>query len=145
MTTTDPTTPDHEGPGGIEEQHADIRKVLLALDESTHLADVLAVLRRLRGVLVPHFAAEERPGGLYESVLAGAPRIAGQLDRLLAEHTELLIELDDVLDEIQTCLTGPVARIMRRTQGLKERLSLHEEAEGEVVAEALYQDLGCGD
>ncbi len=143
--TPQQATPPQDATQAISDQHKDIRDVLTTLDQTSQLSDVLVLLRELKEVLIPHFAEEERPGGLYETVLTGAPRNAGQLDRLLAEHRELLVELEGLIEQIQLCLAGPVAEAITRARTLQARLRAHEESEGSIVADALYQDLGVGD
>lgn len=129
----------------IVAEHRQIRDLVSRLETTGELEALLPRLAELRGLLVSHFAREEAPGGLHQVVDGSAPRLAGAVQVLCHEHRELLARVDDLAERARACLDGPVAEVRGAVADLCRGLHAHEAAETELLAGALYEDVGGGD
>jgi iron-sulfur cluster repair protein YtfE (RIC family) len=103
----------------------------------------LAALERF---LTAHFAREEGRGYLAEA-LAAAPRYQNRARRLCAQHGELLREIREIRElALQAHLSAEGwTDVYQAYDAFTERLVLHDEAENEIMARAVLDDLGPGD
>lgn len=103
-------------------------------------------LEDLERFLAAHFAGEEQRGHL-EPALEMAPRYSNQVRRLRDEHAELMREVRRVRLMALGADLSPHdwADVYQAYDLLAERLRLHEEAENEIAARAVLDDLGPGD
>lgn len=129
----------------IAAEHRQIRSLVTELEGTRDLEVLLPRLAELRGLLVSHFAREEAPGGLHRVVDRTAPRLAGPVQALFDEHRELLADVDELIERTQACLEGPIAEVRRSVTALCHGLHAHEAAETDLLAGALYDDIGGGD
>lgn len=111
------------------------------------LASVTDCLKRLRGSLAEHFR-DETEGWLYREMPLRRPRFAPALERLEAEHPEILQEFDGVTQKAEA-LTDPERHHVRELAGhlqlLTARLRRHEAEENEILIAAAVEDTGQGD
>ena len=135
-------------PGGaaadIAAEHHELRAHVERLTTTTDLPVIIQELTGLRTLLAEHFAHEEEVGGLHADVERTAPHLLPALDRLLAEHTDLLAGTDAARAAAVACWRGPMAEVLNAVAHLAARLAAHEEGEEGVLAESVYQDLGGG-
>ena len=103
----------------------------------------LAALERF---LAAHFAREEGRGYLKQA-LELAPRYQNQARHLRDEHGRLLREIRELrVLALQADETPELwADVYRACDAFAERLHLHDEAENEIMARAVLDDLGPGD
>jgi iron-sulfur cluster repair protein YtfE (RIC family) len=95
--------------------------------------------------LQAHYAAEEE-GALYASVPREHPELAPALLRLLAEHDEILDELDALLTRAKDRTLGPEARdrLALHAQRVAARIRRHEAEEEELQLRAVCEELDRG-
>lgn len=129
----------------IAQEHRQIRSVVEVLETTGNLEALLPCLAELRTLLERHFAREEAPEGLHRVVDAAAPRLAASVQVLIEEHREFLEALDLISERARECLEGPIAEVRRSVAELCRRLHEHEAAETDLLAGALYDDIGGGD
>lgn len=129
----------------IAAEHRQIRALVAELEATGDLEALLPRLAELRGLLRSHFAREEAPGGLHRVVDGSAPRLAGSVQALFDEHRELLALVDALAERARACLEGPIGEVRRKVAELCRGLHAHEAAETELLAGALYEDIGGGD
>lgn len=129
----------------IAEEHRQIRAVVAELETTSDLETLLQRLTELRGLLVSHFAREEAPEGLHRVVDRAAPRLASSVQALFDEHRELLEHLDGLAERARACLEGPMAEVRSSAADLCRQLHEHEAVESDLLAGALYDDIGGGD
>ena len=135
---------DRGGAPRIAEQHHELRQTLALIDATEDLARLVSLLRELRGDLAAHFADEEREDGLAQAVGPTAPHHLRRLEALLAEHAQLLVSLDGVIERGDALLAGPVKQTVGDARDLTRRLARHEAAETELLTDAVYADIGGG-
>jgi hypothetical protein len=108
------------------------------------VAAVQDCLGRLRGALSEHFK-DETEGWLYREMPLRRPRFAPALERLEAEHPEILADLDVVAKKAGS-LNDPERHHLRELAGhlqlLTARLRRHEAEENEILIAAAVEDTG---
>jgi hypothetical protein len=129
----------------IAREHRQIRAVVAEIEATADLEVLLPRLGELRELLEVHFAREEAPDGLHQVVDGTAPRLATSVQALFAEHREMLALLAGISQRARACLEGPVADVRRSAAELCRRLHEHEAAETDLLAGAVYEDIGGGD
>ncbi len=134
----------------LNHQHRHLRDLLAELGTLTRnpegfeaaKASLVAKLRALREMVQAHFAFEEE-GGYMSEVLRKAPRFLPEVERLEAQHTQILRDLDRLtrtdLDETDS------DTFLAEVHGLIERLGRHEREETDVVQRSVIEDTGVGD
>ncbi|GAB3874318.1 hemerythrin domain-containing protein [Terrabacter terrigena] len=104
---------------------------------------VRAALAELAHDFDDHVALTESPGGIYDRARHNAPRLAGRVNRLLAEHQDLREAIHGylaVLEHGGTMADLPVFR--EELTVLVGRLVRHRQKGGDLVYEAYDVDLG---
>jgi hypothetical protein len=99
----------------VRARRGDLHRALLDLEQALAGAapgraqawadSVRATLVRVRETFAAHLDVTEGAGGLYQEVLAHAPRLAGAVNRLQHEHAEIA----DALDEVDRRLADPMS------------------------------------
>ncbi|HSL85083.1 MAG TPA: hypothetical protein VLF66_20095 [Thermoanaerobaculia bacterium] len=129
----------------IAEEHRALRTLLERLETTADLQILLPRLDELRRLLALHFAREEAPDGLHRVVDSSAPHLVVSVQGLFEEHRECLAEIERLAEEAHVIVEGPLAELRRGVSELCRKLHEHEAAETELLAGALYDDLGGGD
>ncbi len=134
----------------LNHQHRHLRDLLTELGTLTRNPEgfeaakgaLVAKLRALREMVQAHFAFEEE-GGYMSEVLRKAPRFLPEVERLEAQHTEILRSLDGLtrtnLDETDA------ETFLAEVHDLIDRLVRHEREETDVVQRSVIEETGSGD
>jgi iron-sulfur cluster repair protein YtfE (RIC family) len=103
-------------------------------------------LQTLERFLAAHFAREES-GGYLEVALQAAPRLENKAERLRSEHGTLLREIREIreLALASAMSTEAWAAVARAFEAFADRMTLHDEAENEIMTAAVLEDLGSKD
>lgn len=127
----------HEAMAGLEAETARSSR------SSNWLGQVMTALDELGQSLDAHIREVE--DGLLVTVVSEAPRLAGQAEKLKADHTEL----KSCLQRAVSACAGPgdpdPARIRRRITSLLGRLTIHRQLGSDLVYDAYNVDIGEGD
>jgi len=107
---------------------------------------VVGLLRQLAENLRKHFLHEEQ-GGYFAEVVEQAPRMQGEIDRLLVQHEEFSRDLDAMC---RIANSGDAAGawwfdLAERFEEFVERFIDHEHAENGLLQEAYGRDIGAED
>ena len=106
-------------------------------------------LWQLRDQLSMHFALEDAYG-YFEDAIAEAPRLSEQAEMLRAQHSDLYLEMCDLVEEAEQLLygRGPL-RVMTDLAiafyAFHARFQEHETRENELIFSAFDDDIGVGD
>lgn len=93
-----------------------------------------------------HVGITEGPDGLYQDVLATAPRLSNPVARLTREHEEIGQSLDDaVISARDAAREGGVDRVRDMGVRLLGRLVRHRQGGSDLLYEAFESDLGGQD
>jgi hypothetical protein len=109
-----------------------------------------ALLDEIRNLLVPHFADEEGPEGLYAALRAISPAVESDLKFLRQEHRQILGALEYLerqvheADELEPSEARErlVERIKETMARLVQMIRRHERVENGLVAEIYNLDEG---
>lgn len=121
----------------IEDQHDDIRSVVDALQATDDVRAVAGLLAELEVLLQPHFAEEERPGGMLESIgdsVASRDRVVAAIR---SDHLQLTNAAHEAIRATRACLDGPVADVLAKARDLCARIQSHERRESEAFLAAV--------
>lgn len=140
--------------GHLLGQHRDLHARLLALRadfaaNATHAPPLDAIRHRLtdlRDHLCDHFDQEEQ-GGFLEESIARMPRLSAAARDVVAEHPQLLAELDALLADLPV---GDIREEAWQAAGhgfatFTDHLLAHERNENAVVQQGYNEDFGFGD
>jgi iron-sulfur cluster repair protein YtfE (RIC family) len=91
-------------------------------------------LEQIRSDLSRHFTHEDR-GGCFGKIAAAHPELAERIARIEAQHEELLGDLDEMIERLETCEPGFSSWGDARTafESFLNRLEQHERAESAVL------------
>ncbi len=110
------------------------------------LASIREQLASLREHLHKHFAQEEEGGYLEESITR-MPRLARAVEAVLADHPDLLAELDGLIERLSRPDIAKLSweKADRDFAAFAQHLLAHERNENAVVQEGYNEDLGLTD
>jgi len=149
---TKPTDPEGTDQHRRDQIAADHHNLRVTIDQLLQVSDqliqvselplVIAQLRRLRAELVDHFKLEEGADGLAQAIWETTPNSLNKLTGLFEEHGEFLDTIEELIDQTNACLNGPMAEIHSGIRELCTRLEEHEVTETELLFDAVFTDLG---
>lgn len=117
--------------------HVYLRKMLDWIEHGEDDEALAFLLDELAAYLPDHFAAEEKPQGLFASVVRDAPRLAPHARRLREQHGQILVMLADLRRDCPRDLAAPGAELRRRVMDLVTVLRDHEADETLMLADAV--------
>jgi hypothetical protein len=104
---------------------------------------VRAAMAELEHDFRDHVALTEGPGGLYESVRRGSPRLCGAVDRLAEEHVSLGEAINAYLAVLEHGgTTADLPAFREELTTLMGRLVRHRQKGSDLVYEAFEVDIG---
>lgn len=143
----------HAGLDTARKRRIDLREAMERLEDRvarpsgvpTWGADVEAALLELGQALEAHITEVEDEGGLLASIVADAPRMAGQAMEMSRDHDALRAGLSRALESCSTRSDLTPTLVRRRVTSLLGRLALHRQFGSELVFDAYNVDIGDGD
>jgi len=139
----------------VRARRGDLHRALLDLEEALAAAarlraqawadSVRATLVQVRDSFTAHIDVTEGAGGLYQEVLAQAPRLSGAVNRLQYEHAEIAGALDEVdsrLNEPMSDADAWVEAIRDAAITLMGLLVRHRQRGADLVYEAYDVEIG---
>jgi hypothetical protein len=106
-------------------------------------ARVHAALLALAGDFREHLAVTEGPDGLYQDLARRAPRLAGQVARLVQDHVTIGERLEGLLSLTGLTLDGDeVTRVRELGTELLGSIVRHRQRGADLVYEAYEVDIG---
>jgi hypothetical protein len=139
-------------------RRADLRRALVDVEQTISgpaagrigewTGKVARRLRQLHHALEEHIAVTERPGGLYEEILAQAPHLAGKVRRVGAEHAVLRESVSTLLTRLESMPIGdawPLEEARADVQRLLGKIVRHRQLGADLVWEAYSVDIGSVD
>lgn len=140
-------------------QRADLWRHLVALEQaiSTPLpgrvqewaSTVHEALVDLSATFERHCGIVEAPDGVFDQVLAAAPRLESKVELLRREHVEIAdaitAELRSIRDLASSAQVDDAVAARQRITDLLTALSRHRQGGADMVYEAYAVDIGVGD
>ncbi len=112
-----------------------------------HWNEIVELLDQLRDQLALHFSLEEAYG-YFDAAIDTAPELSASAAFLKSEHGQLFRQIRDLADwsaEASVSKDTDVQNLIASYAKFYRRLQVHEEAELELILQALDDDLGVGD
>ncbi|MGY8770095.1 MAG: hemerythrin domain-containing protein [Pirellulales bacterium] len=130
-------------------EHAQLRDILDTVDATVFELEattesISEKIKDLRNRLQKHFAHEEFDGYLHEA-LEQAPHLTEEANRLLKEHPEFLLELQEMSQWIDHSRKQWHSELKSRFRRFTERFLNHEHHENTVLQKAFDEDIGPSD
>lgn len=149
----DALVPTATGLDAIRAHRAELRESMAALEQAlagpapgrvdAWAERVHVALVELSGDLRHHVELTEGSEGLHPEVLAAAPRLAGKVRRLAADHVEIARAIDELLLRVAAPMDADgVAATRALGVTLLGRLVRHRQAGADLVYEAYEADIG---
>jgi hemerythrin len=125
----------------IEDDHRQIRALLMDLGAAADLSRMLEVVDTLHPILVEHFQREEEPEGLYAEIRQLRPEFDGKLKALERQHALFLDMIRRLRSSIST-VAEQLDRLSEVKSALIASVDEHEQTETNLMLDAYYLDLG---
>ncbi|KAA1261495.1 hypothetical protein LF1_40450 [Rubripirellula obstinata] len=112
-----------------------------------HWGEIVGLLSDLSDQLAFHFTLEEAYG-YFDHAIETEPQLSMTAGLLRGEHTELFElarSLAEEVAEVPSDETEPIAKFLRKLKKFRNQFERHEEAELELILDALSDDIGVGD
>lgn len=120
----------------IAEQHHHLRALAGRIKQASTRDDIAPLLPELLSSLQVHFAAEEGPGGVMETIQETAPERSRQVEALVGEHRSMLGTVGLLLSE------DPAGDFVATAHKVCDELTRHEAEENDLFLEVLETDIG---
>lgn len=143
----------HNGLDSARKRRIDLRQAMARVETrvarpsatASWRADVEAALRELGEALDAHINEVDDEGGLLATIVAEAPRLAGQVAEMQRQHDQLRAAFDRALAACSNHGELEPAVVRRRVTSLLGRLAIHRQLGSELVFDAYNVDIGDGD
>lgn len=132
----------HEVHAELAEEHRRIMALVEHIEAETRAASLPPLLDELHDLLVDHFAHEQFPGGLYESMGAYGPEHADDLKALVREHCIILSNARGLLVRSHVVQGPDEAQLLEDVRAMIEQLRDHEHREHRLVEKLKAGALG---
>jgi hypothetical protein len=110
---------------------------------SAQTADCLQVLAEALQVHAHH---SEGPEGLLVEIVAAAPRLANQVDRIKRDHQDILIDISALEEETRGNEdAGQIPWVREQALGILQAIAVHRQRGADLIYEAYSVDIEAGD
>ena len=120
----------------LQDDHSRLHQLIDALGHAGDLAQMSAHLTTLHDRLTAHFNAEERPGGLYDTLGFCEPEFRRPLGRLVDDHFRLAATLRSLRERARAIGGVDVDTLRVDVARLVGAVAEHEKRELEMVQRA---------
>ena len=114
---------------------------------SNHWQEITQLMSDLRDQLAFHFSLEEAYG-YFDQAIESEPQLSMNAGLLRSEHTELfenVCSLADQVAEISAEEGKLITKFLTKLKKFRLQFERHEEAELELILDALSDEIGVGD
>ncbi len=123
----------------LADEHESIMQLLDRIQQHGTVLHLVPLLEELHAVLIKHFAHEQFPGGLYESLGAYGPEYHDDLRVLVNEHCWILSSVRGVLERARLANEDNAEDILRDVASIVQSLHEHERKEHQLAEKILCQ------
>jgi hypothetical protein len=124
----------------LSEEHRTLMSLLERLKRRGDGTELEPLLEELHTTLVNHFAHEQFPGGLYESMGAYGSVHHGELRVLIKDHCVILSAVRGLLEKARMTGAGTSVELREGVAGVVAQLEEHEHRE-HSLADKLLADV----
>lgn len=122
----------------LAEEHQEIMGLVHRLEQHRSLVQLVPMLEQLHALLINHFAHEQFPGGLYESLGAYGREYHEELQVLVNEHCVILSSVRGVLERARLANETQAAEILDEVAAVIKSLHQHEHKEHTLAEKLLH-------
>jgi hypothetical protein len=122
----------------LGDEHRQIMRLLERIEQHRTLVHLVPLLEELHDLLINHFAREQFPGGLYESLGAYDASYHDELRVLVHEHCVILSSMRGVLERARVANEAQETEILDDVAAAISSLYEHEHRE-HALAEKLLR------
>jgi len=126
----------------VLDEHAELRDVIVQMQEATDLGVFCGLLERLHGLLETHFEREEREEGVLRLIGDVSPGHRRAAKDLLAEHPKILAKVRDLIERIRADSDLPISAVESEATAILKRLNEHDTRQTELLRDTISSDLG---
>ncbi|MFQ5935218.1 MAG: hypothetical protein ACE5LB_02250 [Acidiferrobacterales bacterium] len=123
--------------GELADEHRRIMTLVERLEHHDTVAHLVTLLEDLHELLINHFAQEQFPGGLYETLGGHGSAYHDELRVLVNEHCVILSSLRGVLERTRITSEDDAPEILREVSAVAKHLREHEHKEHELAEKVL--------
>lgn len=145
MTETDEMALDERAPKEVAVDHQFLEMGLSWLSSARQEGAIASMVDDLTEYLRMHFDAEQRRGGFFDMVVEAAPRHAGPVAELRAEHGHLLEQLAAVRAALRPPYEEASEEVLESVAVWVKAMRAHEKREAALLQDAFNRDVGAGD
>lgn len=122
----------------LSDEHRTIMALVGRLKRNAHDAELEPLLEELHKNLVNHFAHEQFPGGLYESMGAYGSAYHNDLRVLIGEHCTILSAVRGLLEKVRLCGARTQPGLHEDVADVVAWLEAHEHKEHKLADKLLH-------
>jgi hypothetical protein len=122
----------------LADEHHEIMSVVERLEQRHSLAQLVPMLEELHALLINHFAHEQFPGGLYESLGAYGSAHHEDLRVSVNEHCVILSSVRGVLERARLANETQAAQILNEVAAAIKSVHQHEHKEHRLTEKLLH-------
>jgi hypothetical protein len=130
------TVPLQQASQELREDHSRLHQLIDELGQAADPAQMSAYLNTLHERLTAHFNAEEKPGGLYDTLGVCAPEFRRPLGQLVDDHFRLAATVRALRERARAGGGADVDALRADVAGLVKAVADHEKRELEMVERA---------
>ena len=123
----------------LGDEHRQIMSLVERIEQHRTLVHLVPLLEELHALLINHFAREQFPGGLYESLGAYDPTYHDELRVLVQDHCVILSSMRGVLERARVASDEQEAQILDDVAAVISSLHEHEHKEHALAEKLLRQ------
>jgi hemerythrin len=120
----------------LKDEHKQLASALLQLEAVQETSELAGILDDLHPLLHQHFAHEEYPGGLYDSLGATTPEFRDRVRELVDDHYRILSVVRSTAERARYGAGEDRRTLLKEGQEIVGWLRRHEEKEHQLAAEA---------
>ncbi len=122
--------------GALRDDHRRLEQLADLLQAAKALPALLSAAEELRTALMSHFAHEEHPGGLYDSLKFCVPQHREELAQLVEDHGQITVAVWQLCQSARNP-KADLQALRREAAQIVKKLHHHEKREHEMAHQAL--------
>lgn len=123
----------------LRDEHATLMGLIDQLSAQERIADLLPILEELHDLLIRHFAHEQFPGGLYESMGINGSRYHDDLKVLVEDHCVILTAVRGLLERARISSVQTHKSVLSLRDEVVAKIRDHEKREHALVDKVFHK------
>jgi pyruvate,orthophosphate dikinase len=124
----------------VFDEHAELRDVIVQMQETTDLGVLTGQLERLHELLGSHFEREEQDQGMVRMMAEASDGHRRAATELLVDHPGILSAVRDLIERIRAEEGVSIATVEREVASILKRLGVHDTLENDLLRDITSMD-----